>query len=194
MVEFSWEAIWSWTFVCWEIFDYCFNFFAGYGSVQIFYFFLFQFFFFYVYLFLRDREGQSTSGGGAEKEWDTESEAGSRLWAISTEPDTGLKLTNCEIMTWAEVGHNRLSHPGAQKKFYILIESYLSILLIYLSIPIIYLSTLIYLYYFGVISKKPLPKPRSWLTSIFSSMNLIVLAFTFWTLIYFYFIIFFFFK
>ena len=31
--------------------------------------------------------------------------AGSRLWAISTEPDTGLELTNHEIMAWAEVWH-----------------------------------------------------------------------------------------
>ena len=44
------------------------------------------------------------SGGGAEREGDTESEAGSRLWAVSTEPNAGLELTNCEIMTWAEVG------------------------------------------------------------------------------------------
>ena len=43
--------------------------------------------------------------GGAEREGDTESETGSRLWAVSTEPDAGLQLTNCEIMTWAEVGH-----------------------------------------------------------------------------------------
>ena len=43
LVEFPWEAIWSWTLVCWETFDYLFNFFAGYGSVQVFYFFLFQF-------------------------------------------------------------------------------------------------------------------------------------------------------
>ena len=42
--------------------------------------------------------------GGAEREGDTESEAGSRLWAIGREPDTGLKLTNCEIMPWAQVG------------------------------------------------------------------------------------------
>ena len=34
---------------------------------------------------------------------DTESKAGSRLWTISTESDAGLKLTNHEIMTWAEV-------------------------------------------------------------------------------------------
>ena len=39
------------------------------------------------------------SRGGAEREGDTESEAGSRLRAVSTEPDTGLELTRCEIMT-----------------------------------------------------------------------------------------------
>ena len=44
------------------------------------------------------------NGGGAEKEGDTESEAGSRLRAISPEPDTGLELTDREIVTWAEVG------------------------------------------------------------------------------------------
>ena len=44
------------------------------------------------------------NGGGSEREGDTESEAGSKLWAVSTEPDTGLELTDYEIMTWAEVG------------------------------------------------------------------------------------------
>ena len=39
------------------------------------------------------------SWGGAEREGDTEPEAGSRLQAVSTEPDMGLKLTNHEIMT-----------------------------------------------------------------------------------------------
>ena len=39
------------------------------------------------------------SRGGAEREGDTESEAGSRLWGVSTEPDTGLELMECEIMT-----------------------------------------------------------------------------------------------
>ena len=39
------------------------------------------------------------SGGEAEREGDTESKAGSRLRAVSTEPDTGLELTNSEIMT-----------------------------------------------------------------------------------------------
>ena len=42
--------------------------------------------------------------GGAEREGDTESETGSRLWAVSTEPDSELELTDREIMTWAEVG------------------------------------------------------------------------------------------
>ena len=38
------------------------------------------------------------SGGRSETEGDTESEAGSRLQAVSTKPDVGLELTNCEIM------------------------------------------------------------------------------------------------
>ena len=41
--------------------------------------------------------------GGTKREGDTESEAGLRLRAVSTEPDTGLKLQNCKIMTWAKV-------------------------------------------------------------------------------------------
>ena len=44
------------------------------------------------------------SRSGAETVGDAESKAGSRLWAVSTEPDTGLELTNYEIMTWAEAG------------------------------------------------------------------------------------------
>ena len=39
------------------------------------------------------------SGEGAEREGNTESEAGSRLRAVSTQPDVGLKPTNGEIMT-----------------------------------------------------------------------------------------------
>ena len=60
--------------------------------------------FFNVCLFLRERE--RTRREGAEREGDTESEAGSRLWAVSTESDVGLELTNREIMTWAEVGRS----------------------------------------------------------------------------------------
>ena len=50
-------------------------------------------------MFMLERERQSMSRGGAEREGDTESEAGSRLQAVSTEPDAGLELTDCEIMT-----------------------------------------------------------------------------------------------
>ena len=39
------------------------------------------------------------NGGRPEREGDTESEAGSRLRAVSTEPDVGLQLTDREIMT-----------------------------------------------------------------------------------------------
>ena len=45
----------------------------------------------------------SVSREGAKREGDTEPKVGSRLQAISTEPDAEphvrLKLTNCEIMT-----------------------------------------------------------------------------------------------
>ena len=54
---------------------------------------------------MRDRERQRVNRGGAERKEDTESEAGSRLGAVSTGPDVGLELMNHEIMTWAEVGH-----------------------------------------------------------------------------------------
>ena len=39
------------------------------------------------------------SGEGAEREGHIESKAGSRLRAVSTDPNVGLKLTNHEIMT-----------------------------------------------------------------------------------------------
>ena len=52
---------------------------------------------------------------GAERETDTESEAGSRLWAVSTETDTGLELINCDHDLSQSWRLNRLSHPGAAK-------------------------------------------------------------------------------
>ena len=62
----------------------------------LFFYFLF---FFNIYLFLRLRQRQSMSGGGAGREGDTGSETGSRLRAVSTEPDAGLEPTDHEIMT-----------------------------------------------------------------------------------------------
>ena len=50
-------------------------------------------------IFETERERQRASREGAEREGDTESEAGSRLQAVSTEPDVGLELTDREIMT-----------------------------------------------------------------------------------------------
>ena len=48
-------------------------------------------------LFIFEREHKQ--GRGREREEDIESEADSRLWAVSTEPDTGLELMNCDMMT-----------------------------------------------------------------------------------------------
>ena len=85
--------------------------------------------FFNVYLFLRERERerkrerererQNVSRGRAEREGATEFKAGSRLWVVSTEPDVGLKLTNCDIMTWAEAGQltDWATQPPEEKYF-----------------------------------------------------------------------------
>ena len=54
-------------------------------------------------MFIYFWQRQSMNGGGSGREGDTESETGPRLWAVSTEPDVGLELTDREIMTWAEV-------------------------------------------------------------------------------------------
>ena len=58
---------------------------------------------FFSNLYFWDRERHSMSRERAERQGDTECEAGSRLWAVSTDPDTGLELVNWEIMTWAKV-------------------------------------------------------------------------------------------
>ena len=49
--------------------------------------------------FLRERSTECEQERAREREEDTESKAGSRLSAVSTEPDPGLKPTNHEIMT-----------------------------------------------------------------------------------------------
>ena len=58
-------------------------------------------------MFIFERERQSVcvhaSRGGAKREGDTESEAGSRIRAVSTEPDVGLEPTHYEIMKCTEV-------------------------------------------------------------------------------------------
>ena len=59
------------------------------------------------------------SGGGAERE-NPKQAPGS--WAVSTEPDTGLELINCVIVTWAKVGHStdRATQAPQDKEFLIL--------------------------------------------------------------------------
>ena len=55
--------------------------------------------FFSTFIYFWDRERQSMNGGEAEREGDIELETGSRLRAISPEPDSGLELTDHEIVT-----------------------------------------------------------------------------------------------
>ena len=55
-------------------------------------------------MFIFERERECKSGRGRER-GRHRSKAGSRLQAVSTEPDVGLELTSREIMTWAKVGH-----------------------------------------------------------------------------------------
>ena len=60
-----------------------------------------------------ERERKSTGRWGAERRRDRIS---SRLYIINAEPDDGLELINCEIMTWPAPRSsgmlNRLRHPG----------------------------------------------------------------------------------
>ena len=70
---------------------------------------------FLMFIYFRERERQRGNKGGAEREGDTESQAGSRHWAISTEPKAGLKLTNerwDRDLSWSQTLNQR-SHPGA---------------------------------------------------------------------------------
>ena len=64
------------------------------------------------------------SRGGAVREGDTESEAGSRLSAVSTEPDVRIEPTDHKIMTRAEVSHLTNQATQAPLLFFIF-KSYL---------------------------------------------------------------------
>ena len=58
--------------------------------------------FFLVFIYFWETEHK----WGRDRERGTEPEAGSRLWAVSTEPDRVLEPVNHEIVTWAEVSHS----------------------------------------------------------------------------------------
>ena len=53
----------------------------------------------FFFLFFPERASERASRGGAEREGDTETEAGPRLRAVSTQPDVGLEPRSHEIMT-----------------------------------------------------------------------------------------------
>ena len=90
-----------------------------------------EFFFFFLLLFLRDRVRDKAQAGEGHREGDAESEAGSRLRAVSTEPDMGLEPTHCEIVSWAEVGClTDWATQVPQNSFCILIVSLAVILII----------------------------------------------------------------
>ena len=73
-----------------------------------------------IYLFLIERE----SRGEGDKE-----SIPSRLHPASSEPEAGLKLTNCEITTKSSQMLKRLSHPGIPVLF-----------MFYIDYPLLYLN------------------------------------------------------
>ena len=60
--------------------------------------------------FEREKEDAYAQAEEGQAEREREALAGSSL--VSTEPDTGLKLTNCEIMTSAEIKSRTLNQPS----------------------------------------------------------------------------------
>ena len=56
-------------------------------------------------MFISETERDRAWAREGQRERETESKAGSRLWAVSAQPNAQPKFMNREIMTWAEVGH-----------------------------------------------------------------------------------------
>ena len=94
-------------------------------------------------IYFWQRQWQCVSRGGAERDRNTESEAGSRLWAVSTEPNAGLKLVNYDIMTRAKVG--RLSNWATQASLNIHFKN-IVIITIAQRVLFIWLSHIFYLF------------------------------------------------
>ena len=68
----------------------------------------------FIYLLLREKERECTAGEGQrEREGGTESEAGSRLWAVSRQPDAGLQNINRHHDLSQSWTLNWLRHLGA---------------------------------------------------------------------------------
>ena len=82
--------------------------------------YLFIYLFIYLSLFiLKETETETAWVERAQRDRERETE-NPQVGSALAEPDAGLDLTNCEIMTWAETKSqmlNQLSHPGASKDF-----------------------------------------------------------------------------
>ena len=81
----------------------------------------------YFYLsiyFLRETEPKRKQGRSKEREEDTESQAGSRLQAVNTEPDAGLKPQTREIVIQVRWTLNQLS-PQVPLELYFIKSSVL---------------------------------------------------------------------
>ena len=73
-----------------------------------------------MFIYFWETERDRAQAGEEQKEGNTKSKAGSRLWAVSTEPDAGLEPTNRKIMIWAEVRHATDWATQAPQKQYFL--------------------------------------------------------------------------
>ena len=73
----------------------------------------------FIYFWERERERQSASKEGAEREREIQNPKQAPGSALSAEPNTELKPTSHEIMSWAEVG--RLTDWATQATHDILI-------------------------------------------------------------------------
>ena len=115
------------------------------------------------------------SRGGAEREGDTESKAGSRLWAVSTEPDAGFKPTNHEIMTWAKVNAQSTEPPRcSQNSEFLSVQ--LDICWFFTLLPLLHYWTHLVNFYFRCYIFQLL---HSYWVSILDSFSLCLLSKTF---------------
>ena len=80
----------------------------------------------FVFTFETERDRAWTGEG--QREGDTESKTVSRLWAVSTEPEAGLGLTDRQIMTWTEVGRstNWATQMPQNKMLYLIMHVFFS--------------------------------------------------------------------
>ena len=81
------------------------------------------------------REREREQGRGKEIEGDTESEAGSRLLAVSTEPNVGLEPTKHGIMTWAKSDAQPTEPPRCPHALFSFFSFHVRFLSLVLTVP-----------------------------------------------------------